>query len=53
MEKKVQAPAIALLVVAALTALLYFVSLFGNDWALKFVEQAEMPEEQQIGRAHV
>lgn len=46
MEKKVQPPAIALLVVAALTALLFVVSLFSNEWILQAVEQADMPEEQ-------
>lgn len=46
MEKKVQPRAIALLVVAVLTAMLFVVGLFANEWMLKAVEQAELPEDQ-------
>ncbi len=46
MDKKVQPPAIALLVVAALTVLLFVVSLVSNDLALKMMESANMPDDQ-------
>lgn len=49
MKSKVSAPAIALLVVAILSALMFIVSLFGNafnEWALKMAEQSDMPPEQ-------
>ena len=37
MEKKVQAPAIALLVIAALTVILFIVSLVSSDIVLKLM----------------
>ncbi|MCY2959510.1 MAG: hypothetical protein NTY35_05030 [Planctomycetota bacterium] len=46
MEKKVQPPAIALLVVAGMTVLLFVISLFGNQWMMQAMEHAQMPEEQ-------
>lgn len=47
MEKKVQPPAIALLVVAALTVLIFVVGLFGNDLMLKMMESADVPDDQK------
>jgi len=46
MEKKVQPPAIALLVIAAMTVLLFIVSLVSNDIALKVMESANLPDDQ-------
>jgi hypothetical protein len=46
MQKKVQAPAVALLVVAGLTVLVFLLSLVANTWVVRFAEQADMPAEQ-------
>ncbi len=49
MKSKVTAPAIALLVVAILSVLLFIVSLFGNAFneaLLEWAEKSDMPPEQ-------
>lgn len=46
MDKKVQAPAIALLVVAVLTVLLFIVGLFSEDLMMQVMQSANMPDEE-------
>jgi hypothetical protein len=47
MEKKVQRPAIALLVVVVLTVLWVAAGPIVGDWVAKLVEQADLPEDQR------
>ncbi len=46
MEKRVQIPAILLIVTAVGTFLMGLMSLFSSTWMLEVIEKLDMPEEQ-------